>query len=701
MRYVPLKGIEISWLNSAKSTRQLMFENKWTDTDAASIIASNGAKGINKDLALRVYTSRLIGNDPDLVMHGGGNTSCKTMMPDLFGRDTRVLCVKGSGWDLGTIEAPGLPAVRLEPLLALRSLESLGDQDMVNVQRSNLMDQSAPNPSVETLLHAFLPHKFVDHTHATPFLALANLPDPKAIIQEIFGDSMAVVPYVMPGFALAKLAASIAEEHPEADGLVLLKHGHFTWGEDAKSSYDRVIDHTIKVEEWFAAQRDVRQYPAAQPPIADIFAQINMIKKAFNKVSAQENTSFVMDWVDDQSIVAQMNKHIADGVIDRGVATPDHVIRIKAKPLVLSRTVIATGLDAVVGAIENFIADYKQYFDTWSTLADEPKTMLDPMPKIIWVETLGLIGVGATKTEAKTITDLGAQNIRVITDAENAGGFYPVADKDLFDMEYWSLEQAKLGKAAPPPLQGKVTLVTGAGGTIGAAIVRAFDAAGAEVVAIDKDNDALIEKRLPARVTLKQADLTDEDQINAIINDLVLHYGGVDILVSNAGTAPQASLLEMKTEILYRSFDINFFAHFHLAKAVGILFVNQGNKGQMLFNISKQAINPGRNFGAYGLPKAALMFLVKQLALELGEHGVRVNGVNADRIRSGILDSGIIANRAEARGISEDEYMKGNLLRQEVEARHVANAFLHLTLSDRTTGHVMTVDGGNIEASLR
>ena len=516
-----------------------MYENRWNNTDADLTIASIVAKGINQDIALRVYTSRLIGNDPDLVMHGGGNTSCKTVMSDVFGNDTRVLCVKGSGWDLGTIEASGLPAVRIEPLLELRSLESLSDEDMVNVQRANLMDQSSPNPSIETLLHAFLPHKFVEHTHATPFLALANLPDPKGTIREIFGDSMVVVPYVMPGFELAKLAASIAEEHPEADGIVLLKHGHFTWGDDAKSSYNRVIEQTNKVEEWFAARRDMNQYPIAKSPIANTLDQINLIKKALNNLSAQEKTSFVMNVVDDPSIVAQMNKHIAEGIIDRGVATPDHVIRIKAKPLVLTQAIIATGLDAVVGAIENFIADYKEYFDTWSALEDEPKTMLNPMPKLIWVESLGLIGVGATKKESKTITDLGAQNIRVITDAENAGGFFPVMDKDLFDMEYWSLEQAKLGKASTPHLQGKVTLVTGAGGTIGASIVRAFDAAGAEVVAIDIDKNALIEKSFPSRVMLKQADITDESQINTIIDDLVLHFGGVDILVSNAGTAPK------------------------------------------------------------------------------------------------------------------------------------------------------------------
>ena len=678
-----------------------MFHNRWINCDANAFIERHLEKGINADLALRVYTSQLIGSDPDLVMHGGGNTSCKTTMPDLFGNETRVLCIKGSGWDLGTIEAPGLPAVRLDPLLELRKLDALSDEDMVNVQRANLMEQASPNPSVETLLHAFLPHPVVDHTHATPFLALANLPEPEAVMREIFGTSMAIVPYVMPGFALAKLAAEIAEQHPEAEGLLLLQHGHFTWGEDAKQSYDRVIDHTNSVEAWFADRRDAVQYPGTGLPQVEAQRLINDLKRAMFEVSAKPSPSFLLDWINDAAITSQIDQHISNGVLGRGVATPDHVIRIKAKPLVLTRDIQAGGAEAIVGAIKAYVDDYTEYFDTWSALADSPKTMLDPMPKLAWVEGMGLIGIGGSMKEAKTITDIGVQNIRVTTDAEATGGFYPVADKDLFDMEYWSLEQAKLGKASPPPLQGKVTIITGAGGAIGSAIVKVFENAGAEVVAVDINAQALAQQDFSSKVYQKTIDLTKADQIRELTIDVVRKYGGVDILVSNAGTAPQVSILEMEEDLLRRSLDINFFAHFHLAQAIGGVFVAQGNPGQMLFNISKQAVNPGRNFGAYGLPKAALMFLVKQLALELGEHKIRVNGVNADRIRSGILNDELIKTRAKARNLSLTDYMQGNLLRQEVEAHHVAKAFLALALSERTTGHVLTVDGGNIEASLR
>ena len=679
----------------------MIFHTRWVDGDANAYIERYAQKGINAELALRVYTSQLIGSDPDLVMHGGGNTSCKTTMPDLFGNDTRVLCVKGSGWDLGTIEAPGLPAVRLDPLLELRQLDALSDEDMVNVQRANLIDQTSPNPSVETLLHAFLPHNVVDHTHATPFLALANLPEPEAIMREIFGTRMAIVPYVMPGFALAKLAAGIAEQHPEAEGLLLLQHGHFTWGKNAKQSYDRVISQTNCVEAWFADRRDAVQYPGTSLPQPEAQRLIHDLKRALVEVSHNPSPSFVLDWIDDADIRAQIDQHIFNSVMGRGVATPDHVIRIKAKPLVLTRDIQAGGGKAITNVIKAYVDHYTEYFNTWSARADNPKTMLDPMPKLAWVEGMGLIGIGSSMKEAKIITDLGVQNVRVTTDAEAVGGFLPVSDKDLFDMEYWSLEQAKLGKAPPLPLQGKVTVITGAGGAIGSAMVKVFETAGAEVVAVDISAEALAQQGFSEKVLQKTLDLTDVDQIKGLTNDVLRQYGGVDILVSNAGTAPQASILEMEEDLLRRSLEINFFDHFHLAQSIGKVFIAQGNPGQMLFNVSKQAVNPGRNFGAYGLPKATLMFLVKQLALELGEHGIRVNGVNADRIRSGILTENMVAHRAKARGITAEKYLKGNLLREEVEARHVAEAFLCLALSSRTTGHIMTVDGGNIEASLR
>ena len=301
------------------------------------------------------------------------------------------------------------------------------------------------------------------------------------------------------------------------------------------------------------------------------------------------------------------------------------------------------------------------------------------------------------------ITDLAQQNIRVMSDGADAGGFHPVQEQDLFDLEYWSLEQAKLGKSKPSKMQGQVVIVTGGAGVIGKATAREFCAAGAEIMLVDKNADLLeaAQSEVGPAVATLALDVTQPDAPERIMEAATMRFGGVDILISNAGAAHQSSFELLSQKSLRESFELNFFAHFSLAQAAYKMFRTQGIGGQVLFNVSKQAVNPGKNFGAYGLPKASLFFLVKQMALECGRDGVRVNGINADRIRSGLLDDALIAERATARGVDEAIYLEGNLLHKEVEAHHVAEAFLALAMSKRTTGHVMTVDGGNIEASLR
>lgn len=290
-----------------------------------------------------------------------------------------------------------------------------------------------------------------------------------------------------------------------------------------------------------------------------------------------------------------------------------------------------------------------------------------------------------------------------MADGADAGGFHPVQEQDLFDLEYWSLEQAKLGKAKPPAMQGQIVIITGGAGAIGSAIATEFHAAGAEIMLVDKNAEQLeqIRSQIDPKISILQADVTEPDAPTRIIEAVTKTFGGVDILISNAGSAQQSSIIDMDQQLLRDSFELNFFAHFSLAQEVFKAFRKQAINGQILFNVSKQAVNPGQNFGAYGLPKSALFFLVRQMALECGGDGVRVNGVNADRIRSGLLNDAMIAERSKARGVDEATYLAGNLLKKEVQAHHVAKAFLALAKSDRTTGHVMTVDGGNIEASLR
>lgn len=678
-----------------------MIKNEYSETEAKEWMDAADDDTSDKELARRVYTSRLIGRNPDLVMHGGGNTSVKPPRADIFGRERVALHIKGSGWDLDTIRAPGLPGVWLDPLLALRKLDAMSDEDMVNQQRTNLLDSGAPNPSVETLLHAFLPHVYVDHTHATAFLVLANLPDAEERCRRIFGNRLGIVPYIMPGFALAKRAAEVYESDPTVEGLLLLGHGHFAFGATARESYDKIVSHTNEVAKAMGMNAPTtlrRRRPLAARDV------LPMLRGAIAAVQTNEDGPMpVADVRNDPNAMAFLDRPDLDALAGRGVASPDHVIRIKGRPMILRRADWEDGVDGISRVVQAYSDEYKAMFDRQSPKAAEPKTMLTPDPKVAWIEGIGLVGFGADAKAASIAGDLAEQNARIRAVGEDQGRFFPIGEQDLFDMEYWSLEQAKLGKGQPPSLRGRVVMITGGGGTIGLATARAFAADGANCLIVDRDPQ-LIEAALdvlgPGHAG-HAVDVTADGAAMSAMDAAVLAFGGLDILVSNAGAATQGALLDLEQEVLRNAFELNFFSHLAFAKEAARVMQLQGRQGQILFNISKQAVNPGRNFGAYGLPKAATFFLMRQLALELGESGIRVNGVNADRIRSGLLTDDFIASRANARGVDDATYLAGNLLRSEVEAKHVADAFVALARSPRTTAHVMTVDGGNIEAALR
>jgi rhamnose utilization protein RhaD (predicted bifunctional aldolase and dehydrogenase)/NAD(P)-dependent dehydrogenase (short-subunit alcohol dehydrogenase family) len=686
-----------------------MIANRWNGAEVAAVLDEAGPDPRTRDLGLRILTSRLIGRDPDLVMHGGGNTSLKSTAADVYGEEVEVLHIKGSGWDLATIEARGLPAVRLAPLMRLRALPSLSDEALISAQRLNLLNPSAPNPSVETLLHAWIPHRYVEHTHATAFLVLANLPAVAAITRELFGDRLTLVPYVMPGFALAKAAAEAFDRNPEVEGLLLVNHGHVTWGGEAKSSYDQVVAHANLVEAWLADRRPAPLVPAAALPTAELAPVLAGLRGALASVLPDDAHLPVLDLRAGEAERAFCQRPDLEDLATRGVATPDHVIRTKAEPLVLRQD--AQTPEAMCKAVTEFAVRYRNYFAAHSRLADGHRAMLSPMPGLVWLEGAGIIGVGTTAADARIAADIGCQSARVRADAEAVGGFRPIGSQDTFDMEYWALEQAKLGRDRAPGLQGRVVLVTGGAGAIGLASARAFAVQGATLFLVDRPGEAL-DKAL-AGLGPDHAghgcDITRPGAAAEAVAACTARFGGVDILLSNAGAAVTGDIATLDDRVLRDSFELNFFAHLAFAQAAIARFRDQragrgargAEPGQILFNVSKQAVNPGKGFAAYGLPKATTFFLLRQLALELGGEGIRVNGINADRIRSGLLSSDMIAARSAARGIDEAAYMAGNLLKAEVEARHVAEGFVMLAQAERTTGHVMTVDGGNIEAALR
>ncbi|TAA52532.1 bifunctional aldolase/short-chain dehydrogenase [Shinella sp. JR1-6] len=684
------------------------MENLWRDDEAERTVAGYAAKGINRDLALRTYTTRLLGGEPRLVLHGGGNTSVKTEMTDLVGDIHAVLCVKGSGWDMGTIEPPGLPAVKITPLLKSRKLAKLSDEDMVTLLRANLIDPAAPNPSVEALLHAFLPHKFVDHTHSTAILAIADQAESAKMCAALFGKKMGFVPYIMPGFALAKAAADVFDRDPTVEGLILDKHGIFTFGETAKEAYDRMIHYVTLAEDHVKRNGRNPFTPAALPAtLADPNDIAPMLRGAVavdrgegrydRMVSVFRASPAILDFVN--------ATQVAD-MAARGVSTPDLSIRIKTGPMVLPAPAKddLAGYRAVIDErVAAFAADYTEYFRSNDARDDVKRIMLDPMPRLTLVPGLGLFGHGRTYKDATIAVDVGEMWIEAARDAEAVGRFEPVSRPDLFDLEYWSLEQAKLAGAKPKPFTGQVVLVTGGAGAIGAAIVKAFVAEGAHAVVLDLDGEkaAAVAKAAGNGSIGVSADITNPASVRAAFDQAVATFGGVDIVVSNAGAAWESPIATMDDALLRKSFELNFFAHQSVAQNAVRIMKAQKTGGVLLFNASKQAVNPGAKFGAYGLPKAATLFLSRQYALEHGADHIRVNAVNADRIRSGLLNDEMIENRAAARGLSVKDYMGGNLLGLEVTADDVARAFVHHALAERTTADVTTVDGGNIAAAMR
>lgn len=684
------------------------MQNLWSDRDARAAIRAHAAKGIGEDLALRVYTTRLLGGEPRLVQHGGGNTSVKTVMKDITGDEVEVLCVKGSGWDMGSIEAPGLPAVRLAPLRRLAALAALSDEEMVNVQRANLLDSNSPNPSVETLLHAFLPQKFIDHTHSNAVLALTDQPDGARICAEVFGPKVATVPYLMPGFGLAKRAKEVFEANPHVEGLLLAQHGFFTMGPTAKAAYDLMIHYVTLAEQRIAKGRKSVftgvTLPKKLAGVADIAPLLRGLLAAPVDAEAGRWRRFVLDYRAGPRVMAFVNGKGIERYAREGTVTPDHVIRTKPKPLVLPAPE-AGKLDrfkaAATEALAAYAAEYRAYFDRHNAQATPKKKPLDAYPRVVMVRGLGLFGLGKTRTEAAVAADIAVTNVEVISDAEAVGRYRPIPEADQFDVEYWSLEQAKLGKSADKPLTGQVVAITGGAGAIGLATARAFRTEGAEVVLLD----------LPAAKPEAAAkvlgglgigcDVTDKASVAAAFTQIRAALGGLDILVSNAGAAWQGRIGEVDDATLRQSFELNFFAHQTVAKAAVAVMREQGTGGCLLFNASKQAVNPGPDFGPYGLPKAATLFLSRQYALDYGAEGIRSNAVNADRIRSGLLTDEMVAKRSKARGLTEKDYMSGNLLGREVKAEDVAQAFLQLALAPKTTAAVLTVDGGNIAAALR
>ena len=697
------------------------MKSRWNQFDLDTLVASYAQRGINQDRAIRTYTTRILGQEPLLVLHGGGNTSVKTRMVDMLGVEHDVLCVKGSGWDMGTIEPEGLPAVQLEPLAALARIPQLSDEDLVAAQRRMLLDPYAPNPSIEAVLHAIIEYRHVDHTHANAIISLTNQPDGAQIIRDVFPDAT-IVPYVMPGFALARDVRRILDETPGAKSLILLNHGIFTFHDDPRQAYEDMIAMCDAAERRLAKGKPQpfqgAALPDAPPHVEEIAplvrgALARMARSAeggapagqAGQTSGHAGRDRLDRWLLEFRTSPQI-RHFVDGkaLCDygrRGNATPDHSIRIKRYGMVAPPAGDAGFADKLGVATENFARDYSEYFARQNARTGGLFRELDRVPRIVYVPGLGLFGVGRTAKDAAICADIAEATVDVITRAEGIGRFAALPEADLFDVEYWPLEQAKLAKAAQKPLHRQIAVVTGGACGLGYAIAEQLRGEGAEVALFDIDGRAVEEAAHRLGALAVPCDVTDRAAVDEAVARVVGRFGGVDILISNAGAAFQGRMTDIDDALFEKSVALNFWSHHLMARACVQVMQAQRTGGALVFNVTKQVLNPGPDFGPYGIAKSALMALMRQYAIEHGGEGITANAVNADRIRTGLLTDGFIGERARSRGLTVDEYMRGNLLGREVAARDVADAFVHLAKARATSGAILTVDGGNVAAMVR
>jgi len=638
------------------------------------------------DLALRVYSSRLLGQDPSLVLHGGGNTSVKITENNLVGSKEDILYVKGSGWDLISIEKDGFSPVRMNHMLNLAKLKSLSDPQMVNELKTQLTNATSPTPSVETILHAILPFKYVDHTHADAVVTISNTLNGEVRIREIYGNRVVIVPYVMPGFDLAKEVSHLFSKmsSDETEGMVLLNHGIFTFGNTARESYDRMIDLVNAAEQYLVSQNawDIEK------PITNVKSQKirNDVSQLRQKISLVSGNPVLLNLTNSQCGKSFSKRDDVEKIATQGPLTPDHVIRTKRIPMI--------GRD-----VEKYVKDYVTYFDVHKTNAKEKKTMLDPAPRVILDREFGLCAVGKNMSEIGIISDIYEHTIESILRAEKLGGFQALPASDIFDIEYWDLEQAKLLKNNNSlELQGEIVLITGAASGIGRSCVQSFLKRGAAVVGIDMDSSIETNYKHNNYLGLI-CDVTDEEAIEGVLEKSVCHFGGIDMIVLNAGIFPEGrKVSELSIKEWNKVFSINLNSNLNLLREVYPLLKVAPNKGRVVVIGSKNVPAPGPGAAAYSASKAALNQLMRVLSMEWGGDGIRLNALHPNAVfDTGIWTDEVLKSRAEHYGLTIENYKTNNLLGVEVNSTDVSELAAELcgSLFSKTTAAQIPIDGGN------
>ena len=684
------------------------MDNLWSESSAQEL----------NDLDKLVYMSRLIGADPSLVVWGGGNTSIKVTEKDFLGRDVQVMRIKGSGSDLKSMERWQFPRLKLEEVLPVFERGDMSDEEMVDYLDRCVLDPNSPRPSIETLLHAFLPFMCVAHSHADAVVGLTNNREAEDILQRVYGNNIGVVEYLRPGFQLSKLVGLAVKESPRLDGVVLVNHGLFTWGDSAKDAYDRHIDLVTKAEEYAASGTGIvfggwRQSPLATDRRKEVAAAV---APTLRGLVSQQNRA-VLRFDDAPDILDFIGSTEGKRLSSIGPATPDHLIHTKRKPLWLEVD-DPEDTAAVIEQLRRGMAEYaKEYADWYQANTTGEDSMLDAFPRVILLPGVGMWTTGRDARASLITNNIYHRTINVLHTAQSVSDYSSLTAKDAYDAEYWPLELYKLTLAPPEKeLARQVALVTGAASGIGKVIAERLAAEGAHVIVTDLNSDGAEEVASginrsagPDRAAAFPMNVADGNQVKQVFQALRRTYGGLDILVSNAGIAPVGTIDALSLEVWQRSLDINTTGHFLVAAEAVKLMKEQGLGGSMVYIGTKNVPAPGAEFGAYSVAKAAEVQLARVLALENGQFGIRVNVVNPDAIFQGsqLWSEELRQERAAAHGVTvaglEEFYQQRNLLKARVFAEDVAETVLFLASkrSAKTTGAMIPVDGGIREAFPR